>query len=551
MCVKTASTPIETHKPLVKDEEAANVDVHLYRSMIGSLMYLTASRPDIMFAVCACSRFQVTPKTSHLQAVKRIFRYLKGKPKLGLWYPRESSFDLVAYSDSDYGGANLDRKSTTGGCQFLGHRLISWQCKKQTIVATSTTEAEYVAAANCCGQVLWIQNQMLDYGFNFMNTRIFIDNESTICIVKNPVFHSKTKHIEIRHHFIRDAYEKKLIQVLKIHTDNNVADLLTKAFDVSRHQELASPKQTALGKDFSNPLIVDSLLKTIWFINAPCYCNEALAIPGKTTTGKEFSNPLMAVWQTATVETINEREQQITATVDGHKLAITEASVRRHLQLADDDGGYTLGSVKGSMKLKELTDLCTKLVDRVTSLETELKTTKEVYGKALTKLVKKVKRLEDKLKSKTRRKAKMVISDEEEDLVSEDPSKQGRMEETEYADVEEEYAEVEHDIDMSEQQVTPLKAPQVEVQSQETFKAELSALSAAKILAEASKERAKRKGTDSPQVSTASGLFGTVEDIQDIDRELARKIQEEEHTKALEQQEQERANFEAALKLQK
>ncbi|GJT66786.1 putative ribonuclease H-like domain-containing protein [Tanacetum coccineum] len=236
--VKTASTPIETQKPLVKDEEASDVDVHLYRSMIGSLMYLTASRPDIMFAVCACSRFQVTPKTSHLNAVKRIFRYLKGKPKLGLWYPRVSSFDLEAYSDSDYVGANLDRKSTIGGCQFLGRRLISWQCKKQTIVATSTTEAEYVAAANCCGQVLWIQNQMLDYGFNFMNTKIYIDNESTICIVKNPIFHSKTKHIGIRHHFIRDAYKKKLIQVLKIHTDDNVADLLTKSFDVSKFQFL-------------------------------------------------------------------------------------------------------------------------------------------------------------------------------------------------------------------------------------------------------------------------------------------------------------------------
>ncbi|GJS79357.1 putative ribonuclease H-like domain-containing protein [Tanacetum coccineum] len=236
--VKTASTPIETQKPLVKDEEASDVDVHLYRSMIGSLMYLTASRPDIMFAVCACSRFQVTPKSSHLSAVKRIFRYLKGKPKLGLWYPKVSSFDLESYSDSDYAGANLDRKSTIGGCQFLGRRLISWQCKKQTIVATSTTEAEYVAAASCCGQVLWIQNQMLDYGFNFMNTKIYIDNESTICIVKNPVYHSKTKHIAIRHHFIRDAYEKKLIQVLKIHTDDNVADLLTKAFDVSSKMDV-------------------------------------------------------------------------------------------------------------------------------------------------------------------------------------------------------------------------------------------------------------------------------------------------------------------------
>ncbi|GKA54406.1 ribonuclease H-like domain-containing protein [Tanacetum coccineum] len=115
--VKTASTPIETQKPLTKDEEAADVDVHLYRSMIGSLMYLTASRPDIMFAVYACSRFQVTPKTSHLNDVKRIFRYLKGKPKLGLWYPRVSSFDLEAYSNSDYARVNLDKKSTTGGAE--------------------------------------------------------------------------------------------------------------------------------------------------------------------------------------------------------------------------------------------------------------------------------------------------------------------------------------------------------------------------------------------------------------------------------------------------
>nr|GEY72160.1 hypothetical protein [Tanacetum cinerariifolium] len=149
--VKTASTPIETHKPLVKDKEAADVDVYLYRSMIGSLMYLSASRPDIMFAVCACSRFMVTSKLSHLQAVKRIFRYLKGQLKLGIWYPIDSPFNLKVYSDSGYAGANLNRKSTTGGCQFLSRRLISWQCKKHTIVATSTTEAEYVSSTNCGG----------------------------------------------------------------------------------------------------------------------------------------------------------------------------------------------------------------------------------------------------------------------------------------------------------------------------------------------------------------------------------------------------------------
>ncbi|GJU07299.1 putative ribonuclease H-like domain-containing protein [Tanacetum coccineum] len=123
--VKTASTHMETQKPLLKDEDGEEVDVHLYRSMIGLLMYLTSSRPDIMFAVC--------------------------QPKLGLWYPKDSPFDLVTYTDSDYAGASLDRKSTTGGCQFLGSRLISWQCKKQIVVANSTTEAEYVAASSCCG----------------------------------------------------------------------------------------------------------------------------------------------------------------------------------------------------------------------------------------------------------------------------------------------------------------------------------------------------------------------------------------------------------------
>ncbi|GJV81596.1 ribonuclease H-like domain, reverse transcriptase, RNA-dependent DNA polymerase [Tanacetum coccineum] len=121
--VKTASTPIETSKPLMKDENAEDVDVHLYRSMIGSLMYLTSSRPNII--------------------------YLKGQPKLSLWYPKDSSYNLEAYTDSDYAGASLGRKYTTGGCQFLRSRLISWQCKKQTVVANFTTEAEYVAAANC------------------------------------------------------------------------------------------------------------------------------------------------------------------------------------------------------------------------------------------------------------------------------------------------------------------------------------------------------------------------------------------------------------------
>nr|GFB82994.1 uncharacterized mitochondrial protein AtMg00810-like [Tanacetum cinerariifolium] len=142
--VKSSSTPMDKQKALFKDSDGDDVDVQLYRFMIGSLVYLTSSRLDIMFVVCTCAKFQVTLKVSHLHAVKRIIRYLKGQPKLSLWYPRDSQFDLVAYTDSDYAGASLDRKSTSGGCEFLGSRLISWQCKKQAVVVNSTTEAEYV-----------------------------------------------------------------------------------------------------------------------------------------------------------------------------------------------------------------------------------------------------------------------------------------------------------------------------------------------------------------------------------------------------------------------
>ncbi|GKB30533.1 hypothetical protein Tco_0869934 [Tanacetum coccineum] len=208
------------------------------------------------------------------------------------------------YTDSDYAGASLDRKSTTGGCQFLRCRLILWQCKKQTVVANSTTEAEYVAALSCRGQVLWIQNQLLDYGYNFMHTKIYIDNESTICIVKNPVFHSETKYIEIRHHFIRDSNEKKLIQMIKIHIDKNVADLLTKAFGNGIGVNAGDSKVTLLG------------------IN--------LLLLGKVNAARH--NLLLLV-----VKTVN-REPQLQALVDGKKIVVIEAFVRRDLQLEDADG---------------------------------------------------------------------------------------------------------------------------------------------------------------------------------------------------------------------
>ncbi|GJU67055.1 putative ribonuclease H-like domain-containing protein [Tanacetum coccineum] len=259
------------------------------KSMIGSLMYLTASRPDIMYAVCVCSRFQVTPKISHLNAVKRIFKYLKGKPNLGLW------------------------KSTTGGCQFLGQRLISWQCKKQTIVATSTTEAEYVAAANCCGQVLWVQNQLLDYGFNFMNTKIHIDNESTICIVKNPVYHSKTKHIEIRHHFIRDCYEKKLNKCGEKFTQLNVADLFDQPHDGPRF----------------NYLVVSIVsINTGSYVRLKYWHSMDVQMKGRSN-------------KSATANTKADGSLEINATIDTIGYTIFEASIRDSLQL-DDATGITM-----------------------------------------------------------------------------------------------------------------------------------------------------------------------------------------------------------------
>nr|GEU33622.1 hypothetical protein [Tanacetum cinerariifolium] len=280
--VRTTSTPIETQKPLVKDEEATAVDIHLYRSMIGSLMYLTASRPDIMFAVCACSRFQITPKLSHLHAVKRIFRYLKGQPKLGLWYPKDSPFDLEAYSDSDYAGANLNRKSIIEGCQFLGWRLISWQCKKQTIVATSTTE--------------------VDLNYSIMADLAFAPQHNMV------------------------AYLKKTEGNAEFH---QIVDFLTSS---SIHHAL-------------------------------------------TVSPTIYASNIEQFWNTANSQTIND-EKQIHATVDGKIVRIIR--------------GHTPGSDEVSMTLKELTDLCTTLSQKVLDLE-KFKT---AQAKEISSLKKRVTKLE-------------------------------------------------------------------------------------------------------------------------------------------------------------
>jgi hypothetical protein len=172
--------------------------------------------------------------------VKRIFRYLKGSPNLGLWYPKDSGFDLIGYSDSDFAGCKIDRKSTSGACQLLGNRLVSWSSKKQHSVSISTAEAEYVAAGSCCSQILWMQYQLQDYGVTASKTPIFCDSTSAIAISNNPVLHSRTKHIDIRYHFIRDHVMKEDVELHFIPTDNQLADLFTKPLDESRFNYLIS-----------------------------------------------------------------------------------------------------------------------------------------------------------------------------------------------------------------------------------------------------------------------------------------------------------------------
>ncbi|KAK2989348.1 hypothetical protein RJ640_013529 [Escallonia rubra] len=225
---KPRGTPISPSVNLVKDENGKDVDNKLFRGMIGSLLYLSASRPDIMFSVCICARFQACPKESHLSAVKRIFKYLSGTLNLGLWYPRSSSLDLVGFSDSDYAGCLVDRKSTSGTCQFLGDALVSWHSKKQTSVALSTAEAEYVAAGSCCAQVLWMRQTLQDFGVSINHIHIMCDSSSAIDISKNHVQHSCTKHIDIRHHFLRDNVQKGLIELKKVGSEDQLADIFTK-----------------------------------------------------------------------------------------------------------------------------------------------------------------------------------------------------------------------------------------------------------------------------------------------------------------------------------
>jgi hypothetical protein len=218
---KPIKTPMGTNGHLDLDTGGKSVDQKVYRSMIGSLLYLCASRPDIMLSICMCARFQADPKEIHLSAVKRIMRYLVYTPKFGLWYPKGSTFDLVGYSDVDWAGCKIDMKSTSGTYQFLGRSLVSWISKKQNSVALSTAKAEYISACHCCAQLLWMRQTLRDYSYKLSKVPLLCDNESAIRMADNPVEHSCTKHIAIRYHFLRDHQQEGISRLLMLAPKNN------------------------------------------------------------------------------------------------------------------------------------------------------------------------------------------------------------------------------------------------------------------------------------------------------------------------------------------
>ncbi|GJU78474.1 hypothetical protein Tco_1275544 [Tanacetum coccineum] len=210
-CV-SMSTPIATER-LDADLQGTPTDQMNYRQMIGGLMYLTASRPDFEFATFVCARYQARPMVNHLKEVKRIFRYLRQSYNMGLWYSTDSGFKLIAYSDADHARCKDDCKSISGGLQFLGEKLVSWSSKKQDCTAMSIAEAEYVSLSACCAHFIWMRTQLLYYGYKYNRIPMYCDSKSAIAFSCNPVQHPRTKHIDIRYHFIKEHVEKGMVEL--------------------------------------------------------------------------------------------------------------------------------------------------------------------------------------------------------------------------------------------------------------------------------------------------------------------------------------------------
>ncbi|GJX54876.1 retrovirus-related pol polyprotein from transposon TNT 1-94 [Tanacetum coccineum] len=254
-CV-SMSTPIATER-LDVDLQGTPTNQTTYRRMIGGLMYLIASQPDIALATFVCARYQARPTVKHLKEVEQIFRYLRQSYNMGLWYPKDSRFKLIAYSDADHAGCKDDCKSTLGGIQFLGEKFVSWSLKKQDCTAMSSAEAEYVSLYACCAQVIWMRTQLLDYGYKYNRMPMYCDSKSAIAISCNPVQHSRTKHIDIRYHFIKEHVEKGTVKLYFVRTEYQLADLFTNALPKERFEYLVH----RIGMRCMAPTQLESLTK--------------------------------------------------------------------------------------------------------------------------------------------------------------------------------------------------------------------------------------------------------------------------------------------------
>ncbi|KAL5540945.1 hypothetical protein UlMin_044921 [Ulmus minor] len=226
---KPISTPVECGIKLSKHDEGESVDPTFFKSLVGSLRYLTCTRPDILFAVGLVSRYMENPTTTHFKTTKRILRYIKGTIDFGLLYSFSNDYKLVGYSDSDCGGDIDDRKSTSGFVFFMGDTAFTWMSKKKPIVTLSSCEAEYVAATSCVCHAVWLRNLLKELSMTQEDpTQICVDNKSAIALAKNPVFHDRSKHIDIRYHYIRECIARKDVQVEYVKSQDQIADIFTK-----------------------------------------------------------------------------------------------------------------------------------------------------------------------------------------------------------------------------------------------------------------------------------------------------------------------------------
>lgn len=231
--------PIVPGTKITRDVEGVKIDSTYYKQMVGSLMYMTATRPDLMYAVSLISRFMEAPTELHHQAVKKILRYLKGTINYGMFYKKSEGKELVSFSDSDYAGDLDDRKSTSGYVFLLSGAAVSWSSRKQPVVTLSTTEAEFIAAASCACQGIWLRRILEEVNYTQQGPiMLFCDNSSTIKLSKNPVLHGRSKHIDVRFHFLRDLTKEGAVKLCYCRSDEQIADILTKPLKANSFMKL-------------------------------------------------------------------------------------------------------------------------------------------------------------------------------------------------------------------------------------------------------------------------------------------------------------------------